>query len=128
MLSKVYTDKDTTPDTIENQTLAVPGYVSQGHAHALNLKDSGSRDCASALVCKGIIVETKIVVPGSMPFVERTPLSMLFGPRKPRKILLSNPLTHMNKIRLGIPGFGGMGQTRARAHGNQNHPSRPHSG
>ncbi len=41
MPAKVYTDKDANLGTFKNKTLAVLGYGSQGHAHALNLKDSG---------------------------------------------------------------------------------------
>jgi ketol-acid reductoisomerase len=38
---KIYYDKDTDLRHILNKTVAVLGYGSQGHAHALNLKDSG---------------------------------------------------------------------------------------
>jgi ketol-acid reductoisomerase len=40
-MSKVYTDKDANLGVLRNKTLAVLGFGSQGHAHALNLKDSG---------------------------------------------------------------------------------------
>src|ERR1700744_3615191 len=40
-MSKVYTDKDADLGVLKNKTLAVLGFGSQGHAHALNLKDSG---------------------------------------------------------------------------------------
>src|SRR5580692_7956443 len=40
-MSKVYTDKDADLGILKNKTLAVLGFGSQGHAHALNLKDSG---------------------------------------------------------------------------------------
>jgi ketol-acid reductoisomerase (EC 1.1.1.86) len=43
MPAKVYTDKDADLGVFANKTLAVIGYGSQGHAHALNLKDSGCR-------------------------------------------------------------------------------------
>ena len=43
MPAKVYTDKDADLGVFANRTLAVLGYGSQGHAHALNLKDSGCR-------------------------------------------------------------------------------------
>ena len=39
---KTYYDKDTNKDLIKNKKVAIFGYGSQGHAHALNLKDSGS--------------------------------------------------------------------------------------
>jgi ketol-acid reductoisomerase len=41
MPAKVYSDKDADLGVLQNKTLAVLGFGSQGHAHALNLKDSG---------------------------------------------------------------------------------------
>jgi ketol-acid reductoisomerase len=41
MPAKVYTDKDAKLEVLQNKTLAVLGFGSQGHAHALNLKESG---------------------------------------------------------------------------------------
>ena len=41
MPAKVYTDKDASLNVLRKKTLAVLGFGSQGHAHALNLKDSG---------------------------------------------------------------------------------------
>src|SRR4029453_12778939 len=41
MPAKVYTDKDADLNVLKGTTLAVLGFGSQGHAHALNLKDSG---------------------------------------------------------------------------------------
>jgi ketol-acid reductoisomerase len=41
MPAKVYTDRDADLGVFRNKKLAVLGYGSQGHAHALNLKDSG---------------------------------------------------------------------------------------
>src|SRR5882724_12934815 len=43
MPAKVYTDKDANLAVFKNKTLAILGYGSQGHAHALNLKDSGCK-------------------------------------------------------------------------------------
>ena len=43
MPAKVYTDNDADLGVFQNKTLAVLGYGSQGHAHALNLKDSGCK-------------------------------------------------------------------------------------
>jgi ketol-acid reductoisomerase len=40
-MAKVYTDNDADLGVLQNKTLAVLGFGSQGHAHALNLKDSG---------------------------------------------------------------------------------------
>jgi ketol-acid reductoisomerase len=41
MPAKVYSDKDADLNYLQGKTLAVLGFGSQGHAHALNLKDSG---------------------------------------------------------------------------------------
>src|SRR5205814_5118244 len=41
MPAKVYTNKDADLSILNHKTLAVLGFGSQGHAHALNLKDSG---------------------------------------------------------------------------------------
>jgi len=40
-MANIYYDKDTNPDLIRGKKVAIIGYGSQGHAHALNLKDSG---------------------------------------------------------------------------------------
>src|SRR3954471_14117569 len=40
-MPKVYTDKDADLSIFKGKTLAVLGFGSQGHAHALNLKESG---------------------------------------------------------------------------------------
>ena len=39
---KMYYDKDANFDLLKGKTAAIIGYGSQGHAHALNLKDSGA--------------------------------------------------------------------------------------
>lgn len=41
MAAKIYTNKDANLSSLKDKTLAVIGFGSQGHAHALNLKDSG---------------------------------------------------------------------------------------
>ena len=40
---KVYYDADCNMDLLKGKTVAIIGYGSQGHAHALNLKDSGCK-------------------------------------------------------------------------------------
>ena len=40
---KVYYDKDANLDVINNLNVSIIGFGSQGHAHAMNLKDSGAR-------------------------------------------------------------------------------------
>ena len=41
MPAKVYSDRDGNLSVLKSKTLAVLGFGSQGHAHALNLKESG---------------------------------------------------------------------------------------
>ena len=41
MTARMYYDDDADPRALDGQTVAIIGYGSQGHAHALNLRDSG---------------------------------------------------------------------------------------
>lgn len=40
-MAKLYYDADTSLDSLLGKKIAIIGYGSQGHAHALNLRDSG---------------------------------------------------------------------------------------
>ena len=46
---RVYYDRDADINLIKGKKVAIVGYGSQGHAHALNLRDSGVKDVAVAL-------------------------------------------------------------------------------
>jgi ketol-acid reductoisomerase len=46
---RVYYDRDCDVNLIKDRKIAILGYGSQGHAHALNLRDSGARNIAVAL-------------------------------------------------------------------------------
>jgi len=46
---RVYYDRDADVNLIKGKKIAVVGYGSQGHAHVLNLRDSGAKDVAVAL-------------------------------------------------------------------------------
>lgn len=46
---RVYYDRDADINLIKNKNVAIVGYGSQGHAHALNLRDSGVKNIAVAL-------------------------------------------------------------------------------
>ena len=46
---KVYYDRDADLNLIKKKKVCIVGYGSQGHAHALNLKDSGVKDVVIAL-------------------------------------------------------------------------------
>src|SRR4029077_18436575 len=41
MTARMYYDDDANPKALKGKTVAIIGYGSQGHAHALNLRDSG---------------------------------------------------------------------------------------
>ncbi|MBQ3854914.1 MAG: ketol-acid reductoisomerase, partial [Anaerovibrio sp.] len=40
-MAKIFYDQDVNWEVIKDKTVAIIGYGSQGHAHALNLKESG---------------------------------------------------------------------------------------
>jgi ketol-acid reductoisomerase len=44
---KMYYESDTTLDSLKSKKIAILGYGSQGHAHALNLRDSGMTVCVA---------------------------------------------------------------------------------
>ena len=46
---KMFYEKDADPNIIKDKKVAIFGYGSQGHAHALNLKDSGVKNVVVAL-------------------------------------------------------------------------------
>ncbi len=67
---QVYYDKDADLNLIKGKKVAIMGYGSQGHAHALNLRDSGVRDIViglrpgSASATKAEQVQFKVMEPG----------------------------------------------------------------
>ncbi len=46
---RVYYDRDADANLIKGKKIAIIGFGSQGHAHALNLRDSGAKDVVAAL-------------------------------------------------------------------------------
>src|SRR5579863_6470565 len=66
---QVYYDKDADLKVIREKKVAIIGYGSQGHAHALNLRDSGVRDIViglrpgSASADKAMKSQFKVVTP-----------------------------------------------------------------
>ena len=46
---RVYYDRDCDVNLIKDAKVAILGYGSQGHAHALNLRDSGAKNVVVAL-------------------------------------------------------------------------------
>ena len=47
---RVYYDRDADVNLIKDKQVAIAGYGSQGHAHALNLRDSGVKNITIVLV------------------------------------------------------------------------------
>jgi ketol-acid reductoisomerase len=48
-IMRVYYDRDCDVNLIKDKKVAILGYGSQGHAHALNLRDSGAKNIVVAL-------------------------------------------------------------------------------
>ena len=48
-MTRYFNQKDVHPDALKGQKITVVGYGSQGHAHALNLRDSGAKNLVIAL-------------------------------------------------------------------------------
>ena len=46
---RVYYDRDADLNLIKDKKIVIVGYGSQGHAHAMNLRDSGIENVAIAL-------------------------------------------------------------------------------
>ena len=46
---KMFYEKDADVDLIKNKKIAIFGYGSQGHAHSLNINDSGVKEIVVAL-------------------------------------------------------------------------------
>ena len=74
-MAKVFYDQDVNWDVMKGKKVAIIGYGSQGHAHALNLKDSGVDVVVglykgSKSVCIGMVTLTLhcnlAIVPGKL--------------------------------------------------------------
>ena len=61
-MAKIYHDNDADLALIQAKKIAIIGYGSQGHAHALNLRDSGCDVC----VGQPILGESKKGCPGAL--------------------------------------------------------------
>ena len=66
---RVYYDQDADVNLIKSKKVAIVGYGSQGHAHALNLKDSGIKEIkvalrsGSASITKAEVAGLEVVTP-----------------------------------------------------------------
>jgi ketol-acid reductoisomerase len=69
---RVYYEADADPNLIRAKRVAIIGYGSQGHAHALNLRDSGVREVAVALrsgsgsIAKAEAEGLRVIEPGDV--------------------------------------------------------------
>ena len=63
MTANIYYSDDADPSLIRGKTVAIIGYGSQGHGHALNLKDSGVKVVDRA--ARGLVVEGQGRGPGA---------------------------------------------------------------
>ena len=59
MATKIYYQEDCNLAMLEGKTIAIIGYGSQGHAHALNLKDSGCKVIMRSLRGKQIMGKSR---------------------------------------------------------------------
>ena len=58
-MAKMYYESDCNLAHLKNKTVAVIGYGSQGHAHALNLKESGVNVIVEGLLGEGVAASTR---------------------------------------------------------------------
>lgn len=72
-MAKMYYEKDCDLNQLNGKKIAIVGYGSQGHAHALNLRDSG---------CDVIIACARAASPG--PWRRRMASRSIPLPRPPR--------------------------------------------
>ena len=54
---KMYYEKDTDVNLIKDKKVAIFGYGSQGHAHALNLRDSGVKEVVVVLETDPLVLQ-----------------------------------------------------------------------
>ena len=92
---KVYYDKDASLGNLKSKQIAVLGYGSQGHAHALSLKDSGMN------VCVGLRPESKswkeasdkgLEVLSVKEAVQKSNVIMILLPDQTQKVVYDNEI------------------------------------
>ncbi len=88
MTAKMYYDADTDPAALAGQTVAVIGFGSQGHAHALNLQESGVRVIVGlppASKSRAIAAEAGLQVLDTAEAVRRADVVMIVIPDTAQK-------------------------------------------
>ena len=111
-MAKIYYENDADFNLIKSKTIAIIGYGSQGHAHALNLKDSGvkkviigSYECSkSALKAKEAGLE---VLPVSEAAKAADMIMILLPDEKHKAVYESEikPYLNKNKVLMVAHGF-----------------------
>ena len=93
---RVYYDRDADINLIKTKKVAIVGYGSQGHAHALNLRDSGVKDVAVALrqgsgsIAKAEAESLPVMTPAEA--VEWADVTMILAPDETQQDLYYNEL------------------------------------
>ena len=75
MAVTIYYEQDCNPDIIKGKKIAIIGYGSQGHAHALNLKDSGCAWACARARRPGLRPRRRACVCATWPRPPRRPTS-----------------------------------------------------
>lgn len=92
----VYYDKDSNPSILKGKKIVVFGYGSQGHAHALNLRDSGFDVAVSLRKGSGGIEKAKAaglkVFDNNAEAAKTADLAMILIPDEMQKALYDNEL------------------------------------
>jgi ketol-acid reductoisomerase len=101
MPTTIYYDKDSNLDLIKGKKVAIIGYGSQGHAHALNLKDSGvdvriGLHASSKSKAKAQAAGLKVV--SAAEAAKEADLIMVLAPDQTQKQIYDNDLAqHLTK-------------------------------
>jgi ketol-acid reductoisomerase len=86
--ARMYYDDDADPAALQGRTVAIIGYGSQGHAHALNLRDSGVDvvvGLAPASKSRSVAAEAGLRVAGVGEAVRQSDVSMILVPDTSQK-------------------------------------------
>ena len=95
MTARMYYDGDTDPAALAGRTIAVIGYGSQGHAHALNLRDSGFEvivGLPAASKSRALVVEAGLRVMDVADAVREASVVMLLTPDTAQKAVYDSEI------------------------------------
>ena len=95
MTARMYYDNDVDPAALEGQIVAVIGYGSQGHAHALNLRDSGLDvivGLAEGSKSRGLAEEAQLRVASVAEAVREADVVMILVPDTAQKAVYDSEI------------------------------------